>query len=201
MLSCLGMNLAISCASRRDSQRSRDARNVNATTLRTAGPPAKTRPSMSSERIADAKWSRTSARKIASHTSRVLSLGWNRGGAWLASASSDSAIRVCAVDSHASVRRFPAALPRLSRLTRPHGIAAQWKEVCSIKGHSKPAEDVAWSRRNDNLLASAGSDKTFRVWDVRCGSLCVVAPRAAAHAGGSQRRPGRRCRQALPRAT
>lgn len=44
----------------------------------------------------------------------------------------------------------------------------------TLKTHSGKIHSVKWSPNSDNLLATAGSDGTVRIWDIRRAEACVT---------------------------
>lgn len=88
------------------------------------------------------------------HKKRVFSVGWNSDGTTLASASADTSIVVWGLG------------------------AAGLRKTAEFCDHTDKVDQVAWSPTDPWLLASASSDKTARIWDVRTRSP-VICERAA----------------------
>lgn len=77
------------------------------------------------------------------HKKRVFSVGWNSEGTALASASADTSIVVWSLGNW--------------------GL----RKSMELSEHTDKVDQVAWSSVEPFLLASASSDKTARIWDVR----------------------------------
>lgn len=82
-------------------------------------------------------------KEFTEHKKRVFSVGWSSDGSCLASASADSTIVIWSLSS-----------PGL-------------RKDAELKEHSNKVDQIAWSRGNPYLLASASSDQSGRIWDIR----------------------------------
>ena len=89
------------------------------------------------------KFSKNLSREYGSHKKKVLSVSWSNLGTQLASGSADSSIRIW----------------NLTESGLDKGL--------ELKGHSDGVSQIAWSPVNPHIIASASSDKNFKLWDVR----------------------------------
>mmetsp|Transcript_12142 Transcript_12142/g.22739 ORF Transcript_12142/g.22739 Transcript_12142/m.22739 type:complete len:479 (-) Transcript_12142:79-1515(-) len=80
-----------------------------------------------------------------------------------ASASADGTVRLWDI-THAMQEVSSGPQNKSSRLMTPVG---------QISGHSRGINDLAWSPRTPNILATASDDKTLRLWDVTRSSSSV----------------------------
>jgi len=78
------------------------------------------------------------------HQAKVHSVAWNADGRFLASGSFDKTVSVFQLENG-------------YKLTKDH----------TCRGHTDQVDQICWHKTNADLLASAGGDKTVRVWDVR----------------------------------
>eukprot|EP01104_Vermistella_antarctica_P015042 TRINITY_DN4856_c0_g1_i1.p1 TRINITY_DN4856_c0_g1~~TRINITY_DN4856_c0_g1_i1.p1 ORF type:complete len:314 (-),score=36.16 TRINITY_DN4856_c0_g1_i1:103-1044(-) len=78
------------------------------------------------------------------HKKSVRSVAWNCTGRILGSGSVDYTARLWDVEAK--------------------------RKVVELRGHTSAIEQLSWSPTNANLLATASSDKSVRLWDVRNGS-------------------------------
>ena len=53
-----------------------------------------------------------------------------------------------------------------------HDLRAMQQSATITDAHSMPIRDIDFARQQDNLLATAGIDCMFRLWDLRC-CLCL----------------------------
>ena len=78
------------------------------------------------------------------HRASVRGLGWSVDGRKLATCSADRSIRIWVPERSVD--------PRAST---------------ELRGHSESVDQLVWHPTNSEVLASAGGDKTVRVWDAR----------------------------------
>ena len=52
-----------------------------------------------------------------------------------------------------------------------HDLRAMQQSATITDAHSMPIRDIDFARQQDNLLATAGIDCMFRLWDLRCCSV------------------------------
>ena len=93
-------------------------------------------------------------------------MGWSCTGARLATGSLDHDVKVWAVDAAGAVAGSKA------------GAGHQPKTEVELKGHTDVVEQLVWHPSSGDRLASAGGDKTVRVWDVRAGKCALNCPTA-----------------------
>ncbi|KAJ5642769.1 hypothetical protein N7490_006769 [Penicillium lividum] len=122
------------------------------------------------------------------HTSAVESIAWSPDGSRLASASSDTTVRIWDPSTGQSVSTLEGHSGSVGLITwSPDGsqlasassdilapescdiIVRIWdpstgQSVCNLEGHSDMVTSIAWSP-DGNQLASASSDTTVRIWD------------------------------------
>ena len=82
----------------------------------------------------------------------MCTLAWNKSGSKLLSGSSDSGIKMFALDS------ATGALGKIG----------------DFKGHSDQVEALAWHPNNDGIFVSASADKSIRIWDSKAGKVQKV---------------------------
>jgi len=74
--------------------------------------------------------------------------------------------------------------------------------VATVSAHSRGINDLAWSPRTSNLIATASDDKTLRIWDVTrapaCSSLANTVGQPSAGTGGGGAGAGADGGDALP---
>lgn len=90
------------------------------------------------------------------HAGKVHSVGFNAPGTRLASGSYDKTARVWWWER--------------SNTT---------KDSLTLRGHTGSVDQLRWDPVHPDLLATAGQDKTVRIWDTRCafpGSLAIQPP-------------------------
>ncbi|KAF2068787.1 hypothetical protein CYY_009889 [Polysphondylium violaceum] len=85
----------------------------------------------------------------AGHKKKVNSVHWSLDGKKLASGGVDNTVRVWGIDT------------------------TKGKEL-EIKGHTDTVEQLAWSPINSDILATASSDKTIKIWDTRSGKCTTT---------------------------
>jgi WD40 repeat protein len=83
---------------------------------------------------------------------RSRSVAWNRSGHQLASASSCGAVRLNVIDAG---------------VTNAAAGSSTSKEIGCLMGHGGSVTIVRFHAKEDAILASAGTDGTVRLWDVR----------------------------------
>lgn len=54
------------------------------------------------------------------------------------------------------------------RTVQLHDLRAMQQSGSISHAHSMPIRDVDFARHQDNLMATAGDDCMFRLWDLRC---------------------------------
>ena len=57
-----------------------------------------------------------------------------------------------------------------------HDLRAMQQSGSISAAHSMPIRDVDFARQQDNLMATAGDDCMFRLWDLRCLASHVLVP-------------------------
>lgn len=82
------------------------------------------------------------------HSDNVIDVDWNCDGAQLASAGADCSLRITAADMLSKNEQIKS---------RPY------------EGHTQSVNVVRWSKINPNILATASSDATVKIWDTRIG--------------------------------
>eukprot|EP00002_Diphylleia_rotans_P032515 TRINITY_DN6838_c0_g1_i1.p1 TRINITY_DN6838_c0_g1~~TRINITY_DN6838_c0_g1_i1.p1 ORF type:complete len:308 (+),score=64.53 TRINITY_DN6838_c0_g1_i1:65-988(+) len=87
---------------------------------------------------------KTSESKLSGHRKEVNTVAWNHDGSILASGSMDHSIRLWTM-----------------------GKALHDEKAIELKGHTKPITRVCWDPLHRDILASASTDGTVRVWDTR----------------------------------
>ncbi|KAJ3045171.1 hypothetical protein HK097_001266 [Rhizophlyctis rosea] len=83
------------------------------------------------------------SREIVGHKERVLTVGWSSDGTRLASGSADKTAKVWSLD----------------RLGNADSV--------ELKGHEGDVDQLCWDPVHADLLATACTDKSIRIWDVR----------------------------------
>jgi THO complex subunit 3 len=78
------------------------------------------------------------------HAGKVHSVGWNYGGAKLASASIDKTARIWTWERSTST-----------------------KDSVALRGHESSVDQLRWDPTHPDKLATASVDKTVRIWDTR----------------------------------
>eukprot|EP00128_Syssomonas_multiformis_P018851 Colp12_sorted_trinity150504_noHs@18672 len=84
------------------------------------------------------------------HYDKVRSVSWNCSGDKLASCSADHTARIW-------------------NLMQP-----RQREI-ELKGHTASVEQVAWSPKDENIVATVSYDRTLRVWDIRTPGKSVFS--------------------------
>jgi len=92
-------------------------------------------------------------KELTGHTKKVHTLAWSCDGKRLASGS---------VDKNVNVWRFGAS---------SSGTLDQ-----ELKGHTDVVDQLTWDPTHPDLLASASSDKSVRMWDGRSGKCAANIP-------------------------
>ncbi|CEO96677.1 hypothetical protein PBRA_005281 [Plasmodiophora brassicae] len=82
------------------------------------------------------------------HKKSVHSVAWNCTGAQLASGSVDHSARIWTLDT----------------------TGFQSKAI-ELKGHEATVNQLCWSPISEHLLATASTDKTVRIWDIKAGKI------------------------------
>jgi THO complex subunit 3 len=91
------------------------------------------------------------SRELTGHRKAVRSVSWNHSATRIASGSLDSTIRIWSVDIRSDKIAFESEL----------------------KGHTDSVDKLVWHPNNPELLASASSDKSVKLWDIKGGGRCV----------------------------
>lgn len=60
-----------------------------------------------------------------------------------------------------------------------HDLRAMQQSESISHAHSMPIRDVDFARQRDNLMATAGDDCMFRLWDLRCLQCHLLAHRSS----------------------
>jgi len=89
------------------------------------------------------------SKEIIAHKRKVISVAWNATGRKLASSS---------LDCTAKVWNFETPYTTFKDL--------------ELKGHTESVDQLCWNPQNDVQLATASTDKTVKIWDVRTGK-CI----------------------------
>ena len=93
-------------------------------------------------------------RELTHHTKKVHTVAWNCDGKRLASGSVDRTVCVWRVG----------------------GSSGSGTLEHELKGHQEAVDQLTWDPTHPDLLASASSDKSVRVWDARSGKCAANVP-------------------------
>ncbi|EFA84413.1 WD40 repeat-containing protein [Heterostelium album PN500] len=84
------------------------------------------------------------------HKKKVNSVAWSCDGKKLASGGMDHLVKVWTLDAHKS------------------------KDSMELRGHTDTIEQLKWSPVAPDVLATASSDKTVRIWDAKTGKCTTI---------------------------
>jgi WD40 repeat protein len=129
-------------------------------------------------------------RRFTNHTDSVRALAFSPNNRFAASAGNDKTVRIWDVETGAEIRRLDHSdwvlaiafspdgkylLAGTNELLDEGGLGFQWEiatgaKIHTFAGHAKGVPAVAWAAKGD-LLATAGWDKSIRLWHAGDGTL------------------------------
>ncbi|KAI3384503.1 hypothetical protein SNEBB_011404 [Seison nebaliae] len=85
------------------------------------------------------------------HNGGIHTLAWNNIGSKIASGAVDKCVNIFTLDNRGKI----------------------FKD-CSLTGHTAIVDQLCWHTKNNNILATASSDRTSRIFDIRTQKCCKV---------------------------